>query len=323
MQKIINVFSRHEIKYLVTSEQRKIINEAIKEHMIPDTHGMSTICNVYYDTPDFRLIRRSQEKPNYKEKIRVRSYGTPNEKDVVFLELKKKFDGVVYKRRIELPEKIVESYMKNEVSLSEIIDIIKNQNKNAPADAEKGNPQIAKEIDYFKSFYKNLKPAVYLSYDRCAFFSSEDTSLRITFDKNICWRQTYVRLTEKPGGYHLLEEGTSLMEIKTATALPIWLVDALSEAEARPASFSKYGHAYETILRRMLEEGGRLAGIKETMVEDFKAQGRSISTVTEEVSNKPSNKESVDNRKTVSSPKVIPMPGMAYGPQGMGRVRAV
>lgn len=244
MDKIVNVFARHEIKYILTDDQRREVLRGIKNHMIPDPHGMSTIRNIYYDTPSYRLIRRSLDKPRYKEKIRLRSYGQPTADSIVFLELKKKYDGVVHKRRVELKEKDAEAYMAGEIGLEELKERI----------AEVSNPQIAKEIDYFKNFYKYLKPMVYLCYDRCAYFSEEDESLRITFDKNIRWRMTEVKLTEDEGGEALLPEGTSLMEIKTATALPIWLVDVLSKVGARPASFSKYGNAYRSIIERKDEE---------------------------------------------------------------------
>lgn len=247
MEKIINVFARHEIKYILSEDQRRCVMRGIKDHMIPDPHGMSTIRNIYYDTPDYRLIRKSLDKPIYKEKIRLRSYGRPTEDTVVFLELKKKYDGVVHKRRVEIKEKDAESYMSGAIGLSELEERI----------AVISNPQIAREIDYFKNYYGNLKPIVYLSYDRCAYFSDEDESLRITFDKNIKWRGENVRLTEEVGGEDLLKEGESLMEIKTATALPVWLTKVLSEAGARPASFSKYGNAYRAIIDAVNERKGK------------------------------------------------------------------
>lgn len=97
-----SIFKRHELKYLVSTEQREFIESEFARYMIPDEHGESTICNIYYDTPDFRLIRRSLEKPVYKEKLRLRSYGTASKDEKVFLELKKKYKGIVYKRRISL-----------------------------------------------------------------------------------------------------------------------------------------------------------------------------------------------------------------------------
>ncbi len=255
MKNIINVFERHEIKYMITVEQRKQIMRGLEGKMIPDPHGESTICNVYYDTPDFRLIRRSLEKPKYKEKIRLRSYGTPSEDTIVFLELKKKYKGVVYKRRIELPEKSAEEYMDGKIGMDELMKVIAN----------KSGPQIVSELDYFRKFYGSLKPEVYLCYDRCAYFSEEDDSLRITFDKNIRWRTDKVSLTKGPGGKTLLAPETSLMEIKTSSAMPVWLMKILSEAEARPSSFSKYGRAYQEILATALN---RKREIKERLGKD-------------------------------------------------------
>lgn len=244
MKNIVNVFSRHEKKFIVTDEQREQVILGIKDRMIPDPHGLSTICNIYYDTPDCRLIRRSLEKPVYKEKIRLRSYGTPGEDSIVFLELKKKYKGIVYKRRIELPESAAVNYMAGKIGASDMMNVI----------AGESDPQIVKEIDYFKDFYQNLRPSVYLNYDRCAYFSKEDENLRITFDKNIQWRNQFMKLTYGPGGKQLLKPDQSIMEIKTAYALPLWLVEILNEAEIRPASFSKYGRAYQELLEEELNK---------------------------------------------------------------------
>lgn len=230
-----NIFQRHEIKFLLDSRQRAIMEQAFAVRMEPDPHGQSTICNIYYDTPDYRLIRESLEKPVYKEKLRMRSYGQVTGGGEVFLELKKKYDGVVYKRRISLTARDAAAYMSGRVPLPE-------------------NSQIGREIDYCRKYYRNLRPAVYLCYDRCAYFSTEDPELRATFDKNICWRTYDMRLTAAPGGEHLLLPGQSLFEVKTAAAIPIWLVEALDQAEIRQASFSKYGEAYRIMSERANKE---------------------------------------------------------------------
>lgn len=230
-----DVFQRHEIKFLVSQSQRKRLLSHIGGYLVPDIHGESTICNIYYDTPDFRLIRRSLEKPNYKEKLRLRSYGPVASVDTVFLELKKKYAGVVYKRRIELPEAAATAYMARQESL--------------PQDS-----QIGREIAYCCGFYENLQPSVYLCYDRRAFFAAEDPNLRITFDQNIRFRQDRVSLRAAPGGRDILGPGEALLEIKTATAMPMWLVEALSREGIRQTSFSKYGMAYTTILQEKLNE---------------------------------------------------------------------
>ena len=230
-----NIFQRHEIKYMVDSRQRAILEQAFRQHMMPDPHGESTICNIYYDTPDYRLIRTSLEKPVYKEKLRMRSYGPVNPDGQVFLELKKKYKGVVYKRRIELSQWEAAAYMANGLPLRE-------------------ESQIGREIDYFKSFYQGLRPAVYLCYDRSAYFSAEDPNLRATFDQNICWRNERMSLTAPAGGEHLLLPRHSLFEVKTSGAIPLWLVEALDKGQIRQASFSKYGEAYKSICERTAKE---------------------------------------------------------------------
>lgn len=231
----LTVFERHEIKYLVSERQRRFLVQALGEHTEPDPHGESTICNVYYDTPDFRLIRRSLEKPVYKEKLRLRSYGPARPRQDVFLELKKKYKGVVYKRRISVEETAAERFLDGLAPLPE-------------------ESQIGREIEYFCRFYGGLVPAVHLSYDRTAYFSKDDPGLRITFDRDIRWRSNRLTLTAQPGGEQILAAGQSLMEIKAGASMPLWLVKLLGECQVRQTSFSKYGMAYETMLQNRLQE---------------------------------------------------------------------
>ncbi|MBQ3842372.1 MAG: polyphosphate polymerase domain-containing protein [Ruminiclostridium sp.] len=232
----ITTFKRAEIKFLVTASQRAMLEKAFAQRMIPDEHGESTICNIYCDTPDFRLIRRSLEKPVYKEKFRIRSYGRVKEDGKVFMELKKKYDGIVYKRRISLTQ-------------ADAVDYI-NGCEALPKDG-----QIEREIDYFVKFYGGLVPAMYICYDRSAYFCEEDPGLRVTFDRNILWRTENVSLTSRPSGRQILKPGQSLMEIKCAGAIPMWLVELLSKGGIRQISFSKYGTAYTTMIREMNERG--------------------------------------------------------------------
>ena len=222
------VVERYEIKYLITNRQRRTSMKAMQSFMKPDEYGKSTICNIYYDTPDYYLIRRSLEKPVYKEKLRVRSYGTAAPGDNVFVELKKKYRDVVYKRRITLPEREAAFYL--------------------GSDAYGGlDGQIGSEIDYFRFFYKELAPKVYISYDREAFYDKEDDSFRVTFDENIMWRDYDLSLTKAPYGRTILPPGTSLMEVKTSGGIPLWMTAVMSENGIFKTSFSKYGRAYESI----------------------------------------------------------------------------
>ena len=164
-----DIFQRREIKFLVDSRQRAYLEQAFRRRMVMDPHGESTICNIYYDTPDFRLVRTSLEKPVYKEKLRMRSYGRASEEDPVFLEFKKKYKGIVYKRRILLPQREAAAFMAGKAPLPQ-------------------QSQIGRELDYCRVFYRDLQPAVYLCYDRSPWYAAEDPDFRATFDKNIRWR---------------------------------------------------------------------------------------------------------------------------------------
>ena len=234
-----DTFARKEKKYLITKGQCEAIKQGLANHMRLDDYGATRIDSLYLDTPGHDLICRSLEKPLYKEKLRIRSYQRATEDSAVFVELKKKYDGVVYKRRLSLPHR-------------EAMDALES-GRPLPVDS-----QIGREIEYFNRFYGTLRPALYLCYDRSAYFSRESADLRVTFDRNISWRQESVTLSSPAGGRQILPPGASLMEIKAAAAIPMWLVELLSRLEIRQTSFSKYGEAYKTILsaRRRNDIGG-------------------------------------------------------------------
>lgn len=223
-------FCRKELKYLLTEAQYQLLLAEIGVHIRPDKYANYTICNIYYDTEHFDLIRRSIEKldkPKYKEKLRLRSYGAVQDDDRVFLELKKKYQGIVYKRRITL------SYAEAMAYLNEGVH---------PA----GDSQILREMDAFRAYYHPI-PALYLAYDREAYSGMEDPELRVTFDRNIRYRWEDVNL-KRDEGELLLPEKTVLLELKLPMAMPLWLVRALEKADVKAVSFSKYGEIYKNYL---------------------------------------------------------------------------
>lgn len=226
-----NMFERYEIKYLVDQKQRKAIEARMADRgMAPDQYGRHTIRNVYFDTPSYVLIRESMEKPVYKEKLRMRSYCQASEESLVFLELKKKFQSIVYKRRICLQEKEAMDYMLVGKKLPE-------------------ESQVGHELDYFKAFYQSLRPSMFLTYDREAHGSEEDPDFRVTFDENILWRTREMDLKKEVYGHRLLPKGYSLMEVKTKGAIPLWMVELLTKQRVYKTSFSKYGHAFGTLVQ--------------------------------------------------------------------------
>ena len=214
----------------MSNEQYEKLIEILSEKIVPDDFPTSAISNLYYDTPDFRLIRTSLQKPKYKEKLLLRCYKVPNATTQAFLEIKRKALGIVYKRRESLP-------------YQRAIDFL------AGKDPGK-DTQIFRELDWMLKSYKNLAPAMFLSYDRLSFKGVEDSSVRITFDQNILWRTTVLDLSTGTWGEQLLKPGQKLMEIKISNAMPLWLAHALSACKIYPTSFSKYGKAYQTMISR-------------------------------------------------------------------------
>lgn len=224
-----NIFKRYEKKYLITNIQKQWLIDNLIPYMNPDKFGRSTICNIYFDTPSKLLIRRSIEKPLYKEKLRVRSYGVPKENSPVFVELKKKYDSVVYKRRMDMTESQAMKFLLN------------SQLQIEPT-------QILNEISAFFQQYENLAPSVFISYERDAFYSKDDYGFRVSFDENLLWRDYDINLKNGTYGTPLLANKQVIMEVKTMGAMPLWMSSFLSNANIRPSSFSKYGTAYRQLI---------------------------------------------------------------------------
>lgn len=225
----ITVFKRYELKYKITREQKARLLERMAEYMELDSYGRTTIQNIYYDTPDFRLIRTSLDKPMYKEKLRVRSYGRAGENGKVFVELKKKFDHVVYKRRLSMKNREAESWLSG-------------------AGGSGMNSQISREIDYFVKNYPGIRPAVFLSYEREAYFMKDGSDFRVTFDDNILGRQVHLSLEEDAWGTPILGDNEILMELKISAGMPMWMAHFLSEEKIYKTSFSKYGTYYQKVI---------------------------------------------------------------------------
>ena len=223
-QNIQRCFQRYEKKYLLNLEQYQKIRAGLAPYMEADEHGRYTICNLYYDTPDFQLIRASLDKPVYKEKLRMRSYGVPADGDSVFVELKKKYKGVVYKRRTAL-------------EAGEALDYL------AGRCSPRAKDQICREIDWFLGRYHPV-PQVFIAYDREALAGLEDRVLRVTFDSDLRWRDTALDLRSGDGGERITSRDQILMEIEIPGSAPVWLSRLLSENSVFPTSFSKYGVCY-------------------------------------------------------------------------------
>ncbi len=223
------VFKRYELKYLLSSEQKEKVLQAMAPFMKLDKYGRTTIQNLYFDTDTYLLVRRSIEKPTYKEKLRVRSYGTAKPDGTVFVELKKKYDSVVYKRRISLPEREAMAWVTRSRHCT-------------------GHTQISEEVDYFLDHYETLHPVVFLSYEREAYYSKDSSDFRVTFDDNILVREHDLSLLSKAYGTPILPEDMVMMEITCSGGIPLWMTEVLSHEHIYKTSFSKYGIAYQKLI---------------------------------------------------------------------------
>ena len=222
---IINTMLRTELKYVLTKAQLDYLKTALKEHMKVDKYGQTSIASIYYDTPDYRLIRTSIEKPTFKEKIRLRAYGLVKDNDHVFLEVKRKAEGLVYKRRVTTTEEMANKFFNDECD-------------------KKCEDQIGREIMYFKKYYQKLIPAFMVIYDRTA-YEEINGDLRLTIDENPRYRIAHLDLHTSMEGTPLLDEGSAILEIKAQEVMPLWLVSILSKGQIYQTSFSKVGEAYK------------------------------------------------------------------------------
>ena len=215
-------FERTEAKYLLTDAQRARLMRAMATAMRPDEFGPSTVRSLYLDTPAMLLARRSLDHPAYREKVRIRAYGPATGADPVFLELKKKCDGITYKRRCALP-------LEDALALA--------------AGTRDPQGQVELELSCTARREGGLLPAVLVAYDRQAFYATDDHDFRMTLDRRPRVRWDRVDLADDSGEL-LLSPGLSILEVKTSRAMPLWLVEFLTAEGLQPASFSKYGAAY-------------------------------------------------------------------------------
>ena len=225
MNEPVAVMQRYELKYLLTAQQTARLLDGLNGRMLLDCYGRTSIASLYYDTPDFRLIRASLERPLFKEKLRLRSYGLATMESPVYLELKRKAFGIVYKRRVQTT--------------------LPNAGKffSGSGEASTGG-QINREINYFCGFYRDPAPACLIIYDRDAYFEPGG-DLRLTVDFSPRYRVEQLNLTESMAGQLLLPDGHTILEVKVQHALPLWLSALLTDLGICKSSFSKYGEAYK------------------------------------------------------------------------------
>lgn len=232
-EKIISVMKRYELKYLLNSEQLQFFMDHIIQYMKVDKYGLTSIASIYFDTPDYRLINKSIEKPKYKEKLRLRGYGIVTSNKPTFLEVKRKCESIVYKRRIALSEKDAFALITSKEA--------------------KEKTQISRELEAFMETYKTLEPKYMIIYDRLAYYQ-DNSDLRITIDMNPRYRTYDLNLHTSMDGTPLIENGGAILEVKVQHSVPLWLSAILSEGKIYQTSFSKVGTAHKIEMKKKLQQ---------------------------------------------------------------------
>lgn len=219
------IFERVEMKYVLTAQQYEQLMNMISCYLRPDEYPHSEITSIYFDTDSYQLIRSADDHQAYREKLRLRSYNGSSITDdsPVFLELKKKYNGVIYKRRQEMTYRQARQYI--------LFGTM-------PCDS-----QIMKEIDYTRRSCHTLEPKAVISYHRDSYAGISD-DIRMTFDTSIGYNTSKLVLAgSRPQGY--ITNGEVIMEVKAFSTMPLWLSAALDSLHVYPGSFSKYGKVYQ------------------------------------------------------------------------------
>ena len=229
----IENFSRYEFKFPVKYDDMDRMLDDLAPYVGQDEHtdenGYYTISSIYLDNDTWQCFYETINRDKYRQKVRLRVYGSVDNNSICFFELKAKFKGLVGKRRVKM-------------RLGDAMTFIKECNAGHDPDIntfECSNRQILKELKHI-ILTKSLKPTVVVSYERLALFSKDDPDLRITFDVNIRTRDTELDLTKGTGGDYVTSEDTAILEVKTSKNIPYWLVGILKKYNYKDQTFSKY-----------------------------------------------------------------------------------
>ncbi|MDR3276586.1 MAG: polyphosphate polymerase domain-containing protein [Treponema sp.] len=218
-----NYFRRYEKKYQLNAFQYYELSESLKGLAETDEYGFSDIYSLYFDTEDYRIMRRCIDAKGYKEKLRLRAYGLPGPEGWVYLELKKKLQGLTYKRRLPLRYGELAAYLDERC-------------------AQQQYGQIDNEIDWFIRTHRP-GPRFQVAYKRLALRGIEDPEFRVTFDSHIRCCPSGLDFAGS-NTVPMIGAGEYIMEIKCIAAIPGCLSRQLSALRIFPVSFSKSVRAY-------------------------------------------------------------------------------
>lgn len=226
----IETMSRHDIKYIIdektVGELRKCL---LANNMRKQIHDSDLVVSAYCDTDDFASIRKCIDDPKHKEKIRIRSYGPIGDDDLAYLEIKRKENGLLTKRRVK-------------VRYGDIPGILSG--------SQKMQGEFGDELDDFLSRYPNSEPRIRISYERESYKAEDESSdLRVTLDHDIRYKVGKGIRLDGSDGTCLMSPRRYIIEIKTLGETPKWLDMFFKSRSLKPRSYSKYAKAYTKAVR--------------------------------------------------------------------------
>lgn len=227
-KKLNKIFQRKEKKYILSYDKYNELMKYLDIYMTRDEYGLHTINSLYYDTNTYDLISWATRKPKYREKLRIRCYGTDYVNAPYFLEIKKKVNGIIYKRRVSL-------------DFDETKEFI--ENGTLPAVDSFTDELTLMEVNRIRN--KKVIPSAMVNYDRIALFGNENPDFRVTFDFNMRWRTDRLNFLTDDSGHIIAPEVDIIMEVKILKSYPLWFAKILSDLEIYPQSFSKFGQVYK------------------------------------------------------------------------------
>jgi hypothetical protein len=223
---------RYEMKYLIDEIRAAGILRYIRPFLQPDRYsklqrgGMYPIVSLYLDAPDLQLCRESLTGVKNRFKLRIRSY-TDEPEYPRFLEIKRRINQVIMKSRARVTDQDVPILL---------------QGRSLPP---QGYTTDEAAMGQFQFYVASIRagPIVLIRYLRQAFEGTSEDRVRVTFDRELCYKVTdepQVRLGGSGWRYHTLTTGHTILEIKFTGCYPIWLTRLVREFDLEVMPVSKY-----------------------------------------------------------------------------------
>ncbi len=242
------IIERYEKKYLIHVRLMPQIRKWLEAFCIPDPNAKGDVpeyitTTMQLDTPMMHLAMAGERKLPNRFKMRIRTYGTDsNPKNAIFVELKRRVNGMVIKSRSRLSRAIWHPRI---ITNPETAPMLKS----------------AKDNSNFMDFCRLAKtigarPKMLIRYIRESYFSANDDYARVTFDRRVSYRPhnswmlpgeevadwKYWRPIDTQSGF-MIDYPAYILELKAMRDSPTWMLELAERFNLDPVGFCKYATA--------------------------------------------------------------------------------